>query len=127
MGCGNLSLAGAVTIWSVGRDEMIIFEIDLAQKAIALAAGRDVLHCRRTDWSEVREAVVGERIIHPGSLEIREGRRSFAPDPIPFFCVLIWICSEMKNSGVVEIACFYNGSGAEVIAAEGCFRAGIRR
>src|SRR6202795_2777150 len=106
MGCGNLSLAGAVTIWSVGRDEMIIFEIDFAQKAIALAAGRDVLHCRRTDRSEVGEAVVGERVIHPGSLKSRQGRRSFTPNTIPVICSWIWICSEMKNSGVVEIACF---------------------
>ena len=105
---------------------MIVLEIDLAQKAIALASGRDVLHCRRTDRSEVREAIFHERVIHPGSLKTQEGGRSFASNTIPAISVWRWI-SKMKNSGRVEPACFYDGLGPEVTAAERCLRADMCR
>ena len=62
---------------------MIVLEIDLAQKAVAFAPGRDVLHFRGTDRREVLAAVVDERVIHPGTLKVRQGRRALAPNTIP--------------------------------------------
>ena len=123
---GNKRFVKAVAIRSVGRDEMIVLKIDFAQKTIAFASGGDVLHFGGTDRGEMCLSVLHERVVHPRSFKVWKGRRSFAPNPIPVVLVWIWICSEVKNSGCVEIECFHHGLCYQVTAAEGSLRASMR-